>query len=296
MSPGPANLGGARQTRTSHDDRRTPRQAYWEDGIARFRSVLDQDVLAKCRDAFDWSLGHPGTVTKRIYEGTEHEHWADNVNPAARERCRRLVTAPVFADVVGDILDTRHVWYSAEEIFYKSGATVGRTPWHQDTAYAPYGGGHWCNLWISFESLPRRNAIEVVRGSHLGAQFDGSSYDDPDDPAKPLHGDGWTPLPDIERERAADPTAWDVVSYPSEPGDVIVFHPHSLHGGAPLDAGCPERHTLVLRFFGDDAFYRPLPQDSHSIWDSGADANVRDDFQGLNPGDLLRLGGFLQIK
>ena len=66
--------------------------------------------------------------------------------------------------------------------------------------------------------------------------------------------------------------------------------------GAPLDEGCPERHTLVLRFFSDDAFYRPLPQGSHSIWDSGADANVRDDFQGLKPGDPLRLGGFLQIK
>ena len=296
MSLGTASPGGAPENPASHGDQRTPREAYWEDGIAKLKGVLDDDVLAQCREAFNWSLSHPGTFTKTIYEGTEHEHWADNVNPAARERCRRLVTAPVFADIVGSVLETQHVWYSAEEIFYKRGPKVGRTPWHQDTAYAPYGGKQWCNLWISFESLPAQNAIEVVRGSHLGAQYDGSSYDDPDNPAKPLHGGTWTPLPDIERERAADPAAWDVVSYPSEPGDVIVFHPHALHGGAPMDAHCTERHTLVLRFFGDDAFYRPLPPGSHSIWDDDADANIRQDFKGLKPGDPLRLGGFLQIR
>ena len=277
-------------------EQRTPREAYWQDGITKLSGVLDESDLAQCRGAFDWSLSHPGAFTKTIYEGTEHEHWADNVNPAAREQCRALVTAPVFADITGAILDSQHVWYSAEEIFLKRGAKVGRTPWHQDTAYAPYGGKQWCNLWISFESLPAHNAIEVVRGSHLGPQYDGSSYDDPDNPAKPLHGGQWAPLPDIERERATDPDAWDIVAYPSEPGDVIAFHPHALHGGAPLDTRCTERHTLVLRFFGDDAFYRPLPPGSHSIWDDDADANVREDFMGLQPGDPLSKGGFLQIR
>lgn len=140
------------------------------------------------------------------------------------------------------MLDTQHVWYSAEEIFFKQGTTIGRTPWHQDTAYAPYGGKQWSNLWISFESLPRWNSLEAVRSSHYGPQ-----YDDPDNPAKPLHGGNWTPLPDIEREHKTDPDAWPILSYPSEPGDLIIFHPHSLHGGGPLGQDCPIRHTLVFR-------------------------------------------------
>ena len=273
---------------------RGPREAFHRDGIARIEGALDATLLSRCRAVFDHSLGHPGTMTKRIYPGTVHEHWADNINPAVREQCRELVRNPVFGEIVSEVLDSPRVWYSAEEIFYKKGSKVGRTPWHQDTSYGPYGGEQWCNLWISFESLARQNALEVVRGSHKGPQYDGSAYDDPDDPAKPLHGGAWLPLPDIEREREADPASWDVVGYPSEPGDLIVFHPHSLHGGAPLDAACPVRHTLVLRFFGEDAIYRPLPQTSDAIWEGGT--GVRDDYRGLEPGQRLSCGGFLRIR
>lgn len=279
---------------TANGDSRTPGEAFREDGITRLKGVLEPDVLARCREAFDWSLAHPGTITKTIFPGTEHEHWADNVNPSARDICHKLVRAPVFADVVADMLDTRHVWYSAEEIFFKQGSKVGRTPWHQDTSYAPYGGTQWCNLWISFESLAARNGLEVVKGSHHGPQYDGSSYDDPDDPARPLHGGEWTPLPDIERERRADPDAWPIIAYPSEPGDLIVFHPHSLHGGAPLSEDCPFRHTLVLRFFGNDAVYRPFPPGSQSIWDDNS--VIRDEFAGLEPGETLCCDRFLQLR
>jgi ectoine hydroxylase-related dioxygenase (phytanoyl-CoA dioxygenase family) len=268
---------GADDHATLNHDSRTPGEAFREDGITRLRSVLDPDLLARCREVFDWSLTHPGTITKTIFPGTDDEHWADNVNPSAREICQKLVRAPVFAEIVADMLDTQRVWYSAEEIFFKQGSKVGRTPWHQDTSYAPYGGKQWCNLWISFESLAAWNGLEVVQGSHHGPQYDGSSYDDPDNPARPLHGGDWTPLPDIERERSADPAGWPVLSYATEPGDLIVFHPHSLHGGAPLSEACPIRHTLVLRFFDDDSV-------------------IRDEFAGLEAGETLCCDRFLQLR
>jgi hypothetical protein len=274
----------------------TPAEVFAADGIVRLRGKLDTETQAACRHVFDWSLSHPGNMTKTIYEGTEHEHWADNVNPNVRDKVRALAATPVFADIVCDLLQTRHAWYLADEIFYKTGGKVGRTPWHQDTSYAAYGGPQMCNLWISFESLPRQNSIEVVRGSHLGPQYDGSSYDDPENPAKPLHGGDWTPLPDIERERKAGPDSWDVVSYAYEPGDIIAFHPHCLHGGAPLGPDCPERHTLVLRFFGDEAYYKPLGGERSKIWEGTGDEDVRDDYRGLNPGDPLGNGTFLQIR
>jgi len=144
--------------------------------------------------------------------------------------------------------------------------------------------------------LPKHNAIEVVRGSHLGPQYDGSAYDDPYNLAKPLHGGDWTPLPDIERERKGDPASWDVVSYAYEPGDVVVFHPYCLHGGAPLEAACPERRTSVLRFLGEEAFYKPLGDGRTKIWEGSGDEDVRDDYRGLKRGDPLSGGSFLQIR
>ncbi|MNP54158.1 hypothetical protein D3C76_1486910 [compost metagenome] len=53
-----------------------------------------------------------------------------------------------------------------------------------------------------------------------------------------------------------------MLSWATEPGDVILLHPASLHGGAPVDSAFPSRHTFVFRFFGDDATFKPLPQDS----------------------------------
>ena len=90
-----------------------------------------------------------------------------------------------------------------------------------------------------------------------------SGYSDPDNPTKPLHRDSDLPiLPDIEANLARDPASWDVVSWDTEPGDVIVVHPCALHGRAPVDTATPERNTLVLRFFGDDATYPSLPMES----------------------------------
>ncbi|MFE5583562.1 phytanoyl-CoA dioxygenase family protein [Kitasatospora sp. NPDC056531] len=132
--------------------------------------------------------------------------------------------------------------------------------WSALPAYLPWAGEHWGNAWITFQPLTKQYSLEVVRGSHQGVQYDGTTFANPDDPTEPLFGDGSLPrLPDVEAERALDPDAYDVASWATEPGDVVVIHPRSLHSGPAVDAGCPDRHTLVLRFFGDDAVFRTLP-------------------------------------
>ena len=108
--------------------------------------------------------------------------------------------------------------------------------------------------------MPKSNCLEVVRGSHQGLVHNGSTFN-PEDPTEPL----WPTrtdlprLPDIEADRSRNPNSWDLVSYDMEPGDALLIHSNSLHGGAPSNQHLRERHTLVLRFFGDDAFYTDLP-------------------------------------
>jgi len=48
-------------------------------------------------------------------------------------------------------------------------------------------------------------------------------------------------------------------SYDLSRGDVLLLHPHSIHGNGPLSEEHPERHTLVIRVFGDDCVYQPIP-------------------------------------
>ena len=37
---------------------------------------------------------------------------------------------------------------------------------------------HWSNAWISFEAVPKQNALEIVRGSHRRTRYDGTTFRD----------------------------------------------------------------------------------------------------------------------
>ena len=91
-----------------------------------------------------------------------------------------------------------------------------------------------------------------MRGSHRGTLYNTSAFD-PDDETIPIY-EGLPTLPDIEGDR----DAFDIVSWDVAPGDVLVFHPAMLHGGAPTHPG-GRRRTLTLRFFGRDAVYVERP-------------------------------------
>jgi ectoine hydroxylase-related dioxygenase (phytanoyl-CoA dioxygenase family) len=249
--------------------------------------------LRRVRECFDYGIAHPSPVAKQVFAGTRDAHFNDFSNPDNAEQYVGMIKELGLHHFVAALWDSENVWFLGEELFVKSGGKSGRSPWHQDTAYLAATGAHLANIWISFESLPRENVLEIVRGSHRGVQYDGAAYVDPSDPTRPLWGDGTFPrLPDIEADRAKDPASWDVVSWALEPGDALVFHSGTLHGGAPVTPACPTRHTLVLRFFGDELFYRPLPSTKP---DYPIDIREYDD-RSMTPGAPFRSSWYAQLR
>jgi ectoine hydroxylase-related dioxygenase (phytanoyl-CoA dioxygenase family) len=272
------------------------RTAYREDGAVLIKGLLSRDDLARCRAAFDWAVANPGPNASAMYDGTEQRSHVDNCNQLAKPRLDELVASLPLGRTFADLWGSENAWYFAEEIFLKSGGVGARTQWHQDTSYLPWDGLHWGNAWISFEAVPKANALEIVRGSHRGTRYDGPTFVDPDDPTMPLHGVAALPrLPDIEAERKADPNSWDILSWATEPGDVVILHPNSLHGGAPVDPSFPDRHTLVLRFFGDDATFYPLPEDSQAKAFARNGVLFPEEMAKLNAGDPFRSPVFRKV-
>ena len=86
---------------------------------------------------------------------------------------------------------------------------------------------------------------QFVRGSHRGPVY---SID------KGADSETAPRMPDIE----ADRSRWDIVSWATQPGDILAFHPGIIHGGG---ATKPDgvRRTLVTVFVGRDARYSPRP-------------------------------------
>ncbi len=230
------------------------RRAFAEDGVVLLKGALSASALAKAKAAYDWSLAEPGPFASRFAQHSEATFYQDLYNPRCLEGYRAMLEASPLPALVAGLWGAPEVWFMYEQVFLKEGGHARRTPWHQDSSYLAIAGRHLAVVWIAFDPVEQAGALEFVRGSHLGVLHDGSRFELDDDTA-PLHpGSAMPRLPDIE----ADRDAFDIVAYPTAPGDVIVFHPATLHGGAPTTAG-QRRRTLSLRFFGADAIYEPRP-------------------------------------
>jgi len=263
--------------------------AFRRDGVVLLPGALDAAALAEAQRAYAWSLANPSRGASS-FPGSDGVFYQDLANRAALPAYRRLLDESRAADLVGELWGSEDVWFMYEQVFRKEGGKTRRTPWHQDTSYLPIAGEKLAVMWISFDPVPKEGALEFVRGSHRGVLYDGSRFD-PDDDTAPLYGDGTLPrLPDIESQR----DRFDIVSFPVEPGDVVVFHPSMLHGGAPTPAG-GRRRTLSLRFFGDDVTYAPrggftsiLPDEPTTFFEELPER--------LAPGAPLRHPGFPKVR
>ena len=138
-----------------------------------------------------------------------------------------------IADMIAVLVDSKEIWLYSDEFFIKGGGS-NRTPWHQDLPYWPLEGEKIASMWISLDPLPKEGCLEYIPGSHRQTRYDGfNPRRVSEDPTLPFYGEDLPPLPDIE----ADRDRWNIVSWPIEPGDVILAHPGVLHGGGPTAPG-----------------------------------------------------------
>lgn len=230
------------------------REAFARDGVVLLPRVLDETALAQALAAWEWSLANPGPGASRIANHSDALFYQDLYNRRCLEGYEAMLKASPLSEIIAAIWDAPDVWFMYEQVFLKEGGEARRTPWHQDSSYLAVAGDHLAVAWITFEAVDGAHSLEFVRGSHRGPLYNGSSFKLGDDTA-PLHPGAPLPrLPDIEAAREA----YDIVAFPVKPGDVVLFHPAMLHGGAPTKAGM-RRRTLTLRYFGAGAVYDERP-------------------------------------
>jgi len=266
------------------------------DGAGVFRGILDRHMMTEAERAFKWSLDHPSPVAQRYYGSGEVVFYQDLFNTLAWPEYRKLFTESNIPDILQRLWESEPIWFFFEQVFFKAGGETRRTPWHQDTSYFPIAGNHHAVVWLCLDRVEGEDSLEFVRGSHLKTLYNGSSFSEDDDTA-PLYAENTLPrLPDIEKER----NRWDIMSFSVDPGDVVIFHPGTLHGGAPTHAG-GQRRTISLRYFGPDATFVERPgvrKDSNVGFnrEAGDSRNIEEFYVGLKPGDPFRNPAFYQVR
>ncbi len=262
-------------------------ETYRRDGVVFLPGALDAEAVAGALKAYEWSIANPGPRASRVAQRGEGLFYQDLYhalgNPAAMDAYRDVLQTSCIADVVASLWGSPDVWFMYEQVFLKEGGDARRTPWHQDSSYLTVAGEDLAVMWITFDGLKAQDSLEFVKGSHKGPLYNGSRFD-LDDDTLPLHETDAVPrLPDIEGRR----DEFDIVSWAVNPGDVVIFHPATLHGGAPTRAG-QRRRTLTLRFFGKQAHYdlRPGP----------AGPPIQGFHKRLGQGDLFRDPAFEKLR
>jgi ectoine hydroxylase-related dioxygenase (phytanoyl-CoA dioxygenase family) len=258
------------------------REAYARDGVVFLPRALDAAQLADAEAAYAWSLEHPGPLASRIPQTTDSTFYQDLYNPDCLSSYRSMLERSPIPAMMAELWGTPDVWFMYEQVFLKEGGDTRRTPWHQDSSYLAVAGEDLAVVWITFDPCAASQSLEFVKGSHRGRLYNGSRFQLDDDTA-PTHPNSSLPrLPDIEADRGD----WDIVSWAVEPGDLVVFHPATLHGGAATRPG-QRRRTLTLRFFGDRSHY--------DVREGGAGPVVRGFHDRMSQGAPFRDPSFLKL-
>jgi ectoine hydroxylase-related dioxygenase (phytanoyl-CoA dioxygenase family) len=259
------------------------KRQYEDDGVVLLEGALDAKALAEAQAAYDWSLANPGPGAARFRQATDSTFLNDLYNPRCLEGYRTMLEASPLPALIADVWGSPDVWFFYEQVFLKEGGETRRTPWHQDSSYLAIAGHDLAVAWISFDPVSRADALEFIRASHKGQLYNGSRFELGDDTAPTNPNSALPRLPDIEADRAK----WDIVGFEARPGDVVLFHPAMLHGGAATHPG-GRRRTLTLRFFGADAVY--------DARDGFAGPSIKGFHGRMQTGDPFRDPSFLKLR
>jgi hypothetical protein len=253
-------------------------ETFWRDGAVWIPGLLSSAWMGLIAQGIQRNLNNPGPLAKTHFAGQPGEYYDDYVNYHVVPEYQRLLADSPIVDVMAKVLKTRNLWLFCDQIFVKEGGYSRRTRWHQDIPWWMPDGAKMGTMWIALQPLSTEQTLEYVAGSFRGPIYNHlvTGMGEPVPPSSaPV-------IPDVENERGK----WPIVSHASQPGDVLIFHPGTLHGGAEMGDG-GSRRSLSLRFFGDEVVYCER--------EAGHDPAFPGVSEVLKHGDLLRHPWFPQL-
>ena len=223
---------------------------FWSDGAIVLRGVVDTRWLELLASGVEKTVAKPtsyGRVQSKPDDPgwffTDYYMWReyDEFETVARE-------GPGGA-IASKLLQSQRINYFYEGLFLKEPGTVRASDWHQDQPYYNVDGRQLCVLWIPLDSVSEQTSLKVVKGSHNAGKWYQPTFFAQE---RVLEGaaDLFEPTPDVD----ANLEDFEILTWALDPGDVIVFHPLSLHGAAGNPAPT-RRRALQTVFLGDDCVY-----------------------------------------
>ena len=224
---------------------------YQRDGAVVLRGILSAAEVARLQRGIDANLALPSpralVASRPDDPGRFVEdfcNWQDNSD------YRHTVFDTPLAAAAGLLMASPTVRLYHDHMLTKEPGTRAPTPWHQDQPYYNVQGRQNTSFWIPVDPVRRHSTLEFLAGSHKGPWLMPRTF--MTNEARWFPDGSLADLPDIE----ADRSAFNIIGWALEPGDLVAFHMLTLHASAGVD-GDRRRRVFSLRFLGDDMRHAP---------------------------------------
>ncbi len=225
--------------------------AFAADGAVCLRQLLQPAEVALLTRGIEANLAHPSPraiVASRPDDPgffiEDFCNWQTNAD------YRQFIENTPLAQVTALLTGSQRVRLHHDHMLTKEPGTRTPTPWHQDQPYYNVSGFRNTSFWIPVDPVPRESTLEFVAGSHRGPWLMPRTF--MDQQAKWFPEGSLADLPDINSNRSAFP----VVGWALQPGDLVCFHMLALHAAAGVGAS-HRRRVFSVRFLGDDMRHAP---------------------------------------
>jgi ectoine hydroxylase-related dioxygenase (phytanoyl-CoA dioxygenase family) len=254
-------------------------ETFWADGVVCLRGVMPPEWLERMADPVEAAISGADAsdlsqMGDDIAAATGAERTVDPaVHAAATPRGRfvagtdhwvhqpellEFATRSPLGALVSSLLRCDDVWLYEDSVLVKEPGTEERTAFHQDMAYFHLEGDLVCTSWVPLDPVTAESgAVRYVVGSHRdrtryrpnlfvttmaipgteGAEV--PDYDDPDV---------------VEQVGAAR-----IVSFDTQPGDVVIHHARTIHGAHANASATRRRRAISVRYAGTGTRFSPVP-------------------------------------
>jgi len=169
---------------------------------------------------------------------------------------RKFALESPAAELIGRVIGAKQVRFFLDAIFMKEPACEIKTYWHADQPAWPVRGEQVPTLWMPLYPVSAElSSLEYIAGSHLDED---ASWPNTFNAKKIGRPQNRSEFFDWEKRRS-DPNV-RFVAYDMEPGDAVVLHPATCHGGGANLHPTQPRVALSTRWFGDDVRWNPRPE------------------------------------
>ena len=268
-------------------------EAYWKDGAVCLRNILSLDWIDRMGEALDRMLTNPGAMGTDINpKGSPGRFSFETFMWPHDEDFRAFALDSPLAPIAAQILRSEQVNFLFDFHFSKEPHTPHETIWHQDQGANPVHGRNVAGSWVPLDVVTHESgAPEYLRGSHnWNRWFVSPTKDQPTavvenqyeltfyDPEPGAGTDGgeearlkkYNEKFELQPDFAAMHGELDLLSFDSEPGDVVFNHLLTMHW-APGNYTDRRRRGVGARWVGDGTTFalREGVPNARLPWDPG---------------------------